>query len=112
MDAEGELRPLGTKERKEAKEGLFLSTGTRDAFLLAARLTLARKALQGDREAILVMDEPFLTLDTERVARALEVLQEFQRNTGWQIFLFTKDAELAEKAEAQFGQLAHRVRLP
>jgi len=112
MDAEGELRPLGTKERKETKEGLFLSTGTRDAFLLACRLTLARKAFQGDREAILVMDEPFLTLDTERVARALEVLQEFQQNTGWQIFLFTKDAELAEKAEAQFGQMAHRVRLP
>lgn len=111
-DAEGQPRPLGTKERREAKEGSFLSTGTRDAFLLAARLTLARKAFEGGGEAILVMDDPFLTLDTERVERAIHVLQEFQQHTSWQLFLFTKDEELAEKVEARFGQLAHRVRLP
>ncbi len=111
MDAEGHFRPFGKVEKKEGKEGVFLSTGTRDAFLLAARLTLARKAVQGEGKALLVMDEPFLTLDTERVDRAIEVLQEFQQATGWQIFLFTKEKSLAEKVESRFGHLARRIKL-
>ena len=111
MDAGGNLWPFGNIERKENREGVFLSTGTRDAFLLAARLTLARKAVQGSGEAILVMDEPFLTLDDERVNRALEVLEEFQRATGWQIFLFTKEERLAEKVRSRFGQLTKRIDL-
>ncbi|GAB4372773.1 MAG: AAA family ATPase [Spirochaetales bacterium] len=111
MDAEGFLRPLGVKEKREAKEGGGLSTGTRDAFLLAARLTLARKAVREGKEGLLVMDEPFLTLDTERVDRALDVLQEFQRSTGWQIFLFTKEEDLARKVETRFPRLARRIEL-
>lgn len=111
MDAEGNLRPFGTMERKDTKESVFLSTGTRDAFLLAARLTLARKAVQGGGKALLVMDEPFLTLDAERVERAIEVLKEFQQVTGWQIFLFTKEQELAEKVESRFGHMTRRVRI-
>ncbi|MCX7787977.1 MAG: hypothetical protein N2442_09805 [Spirochaetes bacterium] len=111
MDAGGSLRPFGAIERRADNEGVFLSSGTRDAFLLAARLTLARKAIPGHGTAILVMDEPFLTLDIERVDRAIEVLQEFHQATGWQIFFFTKEKELAEKMESRFGHLAKRVKL-
>ena len=71
--------------------------------MLAARLTMARKArLSPDGKlapALLVLDEPFYTLDPEREAAALRLLAAFQKETGWQIILLTKDLAVPPKAE-------------
>jgi len=86
-----------------SRDSSFLSAGTRDAFLLAARLVLARKSLDSGARAIIVLDEPFLALDKPRTGRALSILKEFQRETLWQLVLFTKDEETVNQARAVFG---------
>lgn len=77
-----------------------LSTGTRHAMVLAAKLALARKHRKGP--GILVLDEPFLAMDEERVGRALELLRDFHARNGWQIILLTKEPQLLEKTKALF----------
>ncbi|MDR1625278.1 MAG: AAA family ATPase [Spirochaetia bacterium] len=89
--------------RQTGETGPTLSAGTRDAFLLAARLALARKASSGGR-ALVVLDEPFIALDRNRTGRGLAVLKEFFDKTGWQIILFTKDEALEKQARAVFGR--------
>ena len=92
MDARGEMLPLGA-----------LSSGTRDLFMFAARLALALKARLGAgglAPAMLVLDEPFYTLDHARAGAALKLLGAFQEKTGWQIILFTKDPAIRSAAEA------------
>jgi len=92
-DAGGRLRPVK-----------FLSSGTRDLFMLAARLMMARKARTGPdgslSPALIVLDEPFYTLDSVREAAALGLLAAFQKTTGWQIVILTKDAAVAPRAAA------------
>ncbi len=91
-DARGELLPLGS-----------LSAGTRDLFMFAARLALALKTRLGPgglAPALLVLDEPFYTLDHSRAAAALKLLGAFQKETGWQIILFTKDPAIRASAES------------
>ena len=51
-----------------------LSQGTLDVIYLAARLGLVR-LVTGDRRPPLVLDDPFVTLDDARAARALELLR-------------------------------------
>ena len=89
-DAAGEVRPLH-----------LLSSGTRDAFLFAARLALARRAADGER--LLVLDEPFLALDLRRRQSALELLRSFQEETGWQVVVLTKERELVAEMREVFG---------
>lgn len=95
-DASGVMRPVRS-----------LSSGMRDFFMLAARLTIARRARLGPgglAPALLVLDEPFYTLDVERTRLALALLAAFHRNTGWQIIILTKDTLVAgEAAEAGLG---------
>ncbi len=95
-DAGGEPRPLEQ-----------LSSGTRDIFMLAARLSLAKRSRTGAdgkvSPALLVLDEPFYALDAGRIATALELLSEFQKETGWQILLLTKDPAVAEAAKTTDG---------
>ena len=52
-----------------------LSQGTLDVVYLAARLGLVR-LVTGDRRPPLILDDPFVTLDDRRAARALELLKE------------------------------------
>jgi DNA repair exonuclease SbcCD ATPase subunit len=91
-DAGGRLRPVK-----------YLSSGTRDLFMLAARLTMARKARTGEdgklAPAVIVLDEPFYTLDPEREAAALRLLAAFRAETGWQMIVLTKDPAVPGKAE-------------
>jgi recombinational DNA repair ATPase RecF len=89
-DAGGEVRPLN-----------LLSSGTRDAFLFAARLALARRAADGG-DRILVLDEPFLALDPRRRRSALELLESFQAETGWQVVVLTKERELVTELKSVF----------
>ncbi len=91
-DSRGEMLPLGS-----------LSSGTRDLFMFAARLALALKTRLGPgglAPALLVLDEPFYTLDQVRAAAALKLLGAFQKETDWQIILLTKDQAVRTAAEA------------
>jgi recombinational DNA repair ATPase RecF len=73
-----------------------LSTGTKHAMVLAAKLALALKHRQGG-PGILVLDEPFLAMDDERETKALELLRDFHDRHGWQIILMTKETGLKNK---------------
>jgi ABC-type Mn2+/Zn2+ transport system ATPase subunit len=78
-----------------------LSTGTKHAMVLAAKLAMALKHRQGP--GILVLDEPFLAMDDERESRALELLRDFHGRNGWQIILLTKESHLLEKVRKTFS---------
>ncbi|MDR3200222.1 MAG: AAA family ATPase [Spirochaetales bacterium] len=111
-DAAGETQEAG-KVSKDAEAASRLSSGTRDAFLLAARLVLARKSSgrASGRQEVIILDEPFITLDRQRTHRALGVLEDFRKKTGWQIVLFTKDEVLEKQAREIFGSslAVHRL---
>jgi DNA repair exonuclease SbcCD ATPase subunit len=66
-----------------------LSQGTLDLTYLAARLGLVR-LVTGDRRPPLVFDDPFVTLDDQRAARALVLLKEIARDFQV-IYLTTSD---------------------
>ncbi len=87
-----------------------LSKGTLDAFLLAARIALALQARDG--EGILVLDEPFQSLDTERTLGALKLLEHVHRENNVQLLFFTKDERLLDACTAVFAELRiHRLQL-
>jgi uncharacterized protein YhaN len=102
---EASLKDAGGRLR----EVRHLSSGMRDLFLLAARLIMARKSrLNPDgtlAPALLVLDDPFYTLDPDRERAALKLLGSFQRATGWQIMIFTKDAGLAKACLAYITEV-------
>ncbi len=74
----------------------LLSTGTKDAFVLAARFSFALRSWQHEHPGILVLDEPFHSLDNGRIARTVKLIITFHRESAWQIVVFTKDEALAE----------------
>ena len=63
-----------------------LSQGTLDQVYLAARLGLVR-LVTGDRRPPLVFDDPFVTFDDARAARAVEMLHEL--NADFQVIYLT-----------------------
>lgn len=67
----------------------MLSQGTLDLTYLAARLGLVR-LVTGDRRPPLVFDDPFVTLDDTRAARALQLLKEIAADFQV-IYLTTSD---------------------
>jgi DNA repair exonuclease SbcCD ATPase subunit len=62
-------------EKQDWVDVTQLSQGTLDLAYLAARLGLVR-LVTGDRRPPLVFDDPFVTLDDDRAARALQLLKE------------------------------------
>lgn len=82
-DQSGEFRPID-----------HLSGGTLATFYLIFKLFLARKTVP--KYGILLLDEPFVHLDIERIDSALSYLKTFQEETRYQICFFTKQEELAE----------------
>jgi DNA repair exonuclease SbcCD ATPase subunit len=89
----------GTERRIE-----HLSSGTRDSFVFAARIALAGHSRAPDDPAVLVLDEPFLTLDEPRELQCLEFLREFQERRGWRIVLLTKETRLRNAATTVFPE--------
>jgi DNA repair exonuclease SbcCD ATPase subunit len=89
-DAGGVLRPVTN-----------LSRGTREAFIIAARLALAEHADVGQR--VLILDEPFLSLDEERERKAVQMVHTFQEKNDWQVIFLTKQAHIRELVEKTFG---------
>jgi DNA repair exonuclease SbcCD ATPase subunit len=76
-------------ERGDWVDVSALSQGTLDTVYLTARIGLVR-LVTGDRRPPLVLDDPFVTLDDERAARALELLRDI--STDFQvIYLTTSD---------------------
>jgi hypothetical protein len=87
-DAGGQKRPVD-----------LLSAGPRALFILAARVALARRARKdGEGPALLVLDEPFYTLDPDRTRAALKLLANFHRDSGWQVIILTKDPAIKNEA--------------
>lgn len=95
---EASMRDAGGKMR----EVRHLSSGTRDLFLLGARLLMARKARTAEdgtlSPGLIVLDDPFYTLDPQREQAALKLLTAFHKDTGWQMIIFTKDEAFAQAA--------------
>ena len=80
-----------------------LSRGTRDLFYFALRLTLAESSSKDGKVPLLVLDEPFHSLDEPRTTKALELLQAFQNEHGSQIIMFSKDKTLEKIMKNIFG---------
>jgi DNA repair exonuclease SbcCD ATPase subunit len=89
-----------------------LSAGTKDLFIFTAKLALAEKMRK--EAGVLVLDDPFLTLDEERETGALRMLEHFRTEHGiWQIILFTKESRLRDKARRVFkNALLHDITAP
>lgn len=69
-----------------------LSTGTRAQLHFSLRVSLLQH-LFGGEPLFLLLDDPFLTSDRERIEKLLEMLVDFSKE-GWQIFYFTMDEEV------------------
>lgn len=67
-----------------------LSSGTRDAFYLAARLAFLEK-VQVNNDAFLLLDDPFVFMDRERLSLAMKAIRLFREEKNLPIALFTKD---------------------
>jgi len=74
-----------------------LSQGTLDIVYLTARLGLVR-LVTGDRRPPLILDDPFVTLDDARAARALELLREVAGD--FQVIYLTTSARYDHLADA------------
>lgn len=97
MDVNGEFRAIED-----------LSSGARDSFYFALRLSLAKKNLC--EEKILLLDDPFLTLDRYRERKAIELLRAYQERENWQIILFTKEERLKDLVSEAFpNSLSYNV---
>lgn len=84
-DAGGTKRPIE-----------YLSTGTQDSFLFAARLALAKKTWNTTDDLFIILDEPFHHLDRKREEMALRMLRKFCSDTNCQVIIFSKDDTLVE----------------
>ena len=80
-----------------------LSQGTRDSFWFAARLALSVRAAPDG--GLLLLDEPFLSLDAEREGGALRMLKSFQEKKKRQVIIFGKEKRLAERLRGLFPDL-------
>ncbi|TVR93837.1 MAG: hypothetical protein EA428_01355 [Spirochaetaceae bacterium] len=80
-----------------------LSEGTRDAFMLAARLALAVRSRP--EAAVFVLDEPFTAFDPERTRNALLLLAQKQDEHPYQYLFFTKDPLLLDLLKEVFPEL-------
>ncbi len=69
-----------------------LSTGTYDQLYLSTRLSLAQQILQ-DQRGFLLLDDPFLTSDSKRLPRQLEILEKLSE-VGWQVIYFSVKDEI------------------
>jgi uncharacterized protein YhaN len=84
-------------ERGDWVDVTTLSQGTLDSVYLAARIGLVR-LVTGDRRPPLVLDDPFVTLDDERAARALELLHDI--STDFQVIYLTTSDRYDATADA------------
>ncbi|MFA6316245.1 MAG: AAA family ATPase [Elusimicrobiota bacterium] len=76
----------------------WLSRGTQDLLWLCLRISLCRRILpQG---GLLVLDEPFLTLDPGRASKAFAALFSAGQLKDWQVLVLTKDPAFTDLAQS------------
>ena len=73
-------------EKKDEVEPELLSRGTIDQLYLAARLSLV-DIICDDRHPPLLLDDPFVTFDSRRLERAMEIIKDFSQDQ--QVIIFT-----------------------
>jgi uncharacterized protein YhaN len=88
---------LYAPERGDWVEVTQLSQGTLDLVYLAARLGLVR-LVTGDRRPPLLFDDPFVTLDDARAARAIALLRDLAAD--FQIIYLTTSDRYDDLADA------------
>ncbi len=76
----------------EQLRGYALSSGAYDQLYLATRLSLADRLLQGE-PGFLLLDDAFLTSDSKRLPRQMNILLDLSRS-GWQILYFSVKDEI------------------
>ena len=86
----------------------MLSSGARDCLMLGMRLCLAAESF-GNRDKVLLLDDPFLNLDYKRMQRAMEVLRRFHTATGCQLVFFTKEMPLLGLLEKDWRVKVHKL---
>jgi exonuclease SbcC len=69
-----------------------LSGGAYDQLFLTIRVFIASKLL-GDESGFLILDDPFIKADSNRLPRLMEVLRDFS-GKGWQILYFSAKEEI------------------
>ena len=92
---DGELKVI--RGNGEALRAYSLSSGAYDQLYLATRLSLASQILGGE-PGFLLLDDPFLTSDSKRLARQLEILKQLA-GEGWQIVYFSVKEEVRDQLE-------------
>jgi DNA repair exonuclease SbcCD ATPase subunit len=75
-----------SEEKKDEVEVESLSRGTVDQLYLAARLALV-DIICDDGHPPLLLDDPFVTFDSRRLQKAMEVIKDFSRDE--QVIIFT-----------------------
>jgi DNA repair exonuclease SbcCD ATPase subunit len=78
----------------------MLSQGTKDQLYFATRVSLARQLL-GNESGFLLLDDPFLAADPERLRRGFETLHRLA-DDGWQILYLTAKQEVSESMVAEY----------
>ncbi len=86
VEGEGLSVSVWSPEKGEEVKADSLSRGTVDQVYLAARLSLVEVICEGKNPPLL-LDDPFVTFDSERLRRAMELLREYAR--GRQVVIFT-----------------------
>lgn len=81
-----------------------LSQGTTDQLYFASRVSLAQQLL-GEDTGFLILDDPFLAADYDRLHRGFQTLLELAES-GWQILYLTAKREVAESMVETYD-LAH-----
>jgi DNA repair exonuclease SbcCD ATPase subunit len=84
-----------------------VSHGTRTLLYVLMRIGLAQHMSAIGEPVPLVLDDPFVDLDSQRLRRILEFLLEL--STRMQIMLFTKDRKALEWFEQRADSHAHRI---
>lgn len=92
----------------ELRQTDFLSSGARDCLMLGMRLCLAAESF-GERDRIMLLDDPFLNLDAERTEKAIAALRSFHVSTGCQLVFFTKDENLLKVLEKDWRVKVHTL---
>ena len=84
-----------------------LSRGARDQLYFAARLSLAQQVLGGDA-GFLLLDDPFLAADPDRLRNGFEALQRLTAQ-GWQVLYFTAKPEVYDEVAPAFDCAVHEL---